>query len=66
MYICDFALYQVIGELGDITAGENGRAEFRMVNPNLKVWEMIGRSIMIHTDDTPRAHQRFNLQNRFV
>lgn len=27
---------------------------------------MIGRSIMIHTDDTPRAHQRFNLQNRFV
>lgn len=57
---------KVIGELGDITAGENGRAEFRMVNPNLKIWEMIGRSIMIHTDETPKAHQKFNLQNRLV
>ena len=30
-------------------AGQNGRAEFRLVNERLKVWDMIGRSMVIHS-----------------
>ena len=40
---------QPTGDIGDILAGPNGRAEFRLVNDSLKVWDMIGRSMVIHS-----------------
>ena len=45
--------YFQVGDLGSITAEDNGRAEFRVQSGNLKVWDVIGRSIVIHhtTDD---------------
>ncbi|KAH3852383.1 copper chaperone for superoxide dismutase-like isoform X2 [Dreissena polymorpha] len=50
-----------MGELGDIKAGPDGRAEFRIVSDRLKVWEMIGRSLIIHNgsiDEIKRNNSR--------
>lgn len=35
------------GDLGNIIAGEDGRATFRLVDKVLKVWDIIGRSIVV-------------------
>jgi len=35
------------GDLGNITAGLDGRARFRVVQPVLQVWEVIGRSVVV-------------------
>lgn len=40
-------LLQHTGDLGNITAGEDGRATFRLVDKVLKVWDIIGRSIVV-------------------
>ncbi|XP_064623590.1 copper chaperone for superoxide dismutase-like isoform X2 [Lineus longissimus] len=45
---------QVIGNLGMVTTGKDGRATFRWENKNVKVWEMIGRSLVIHSKDDKR------------
>lgn len=52
-----------VGDLGNITAAENGRARFRIEDDQLKVWDVIGRSCMVHEnpDDlgkgsTPQSH----------
>ncbi|XP_045175887.2 copper chaperone for superoxide dismutase-like isoform X2 [Mercenaria mercenaria] len=52
-----------VGDFGDIEVGPDGRAEFRFVNDRLKVWEMIGRSMMIHNCPSTVAHQRNNGQD---
>ena len=37
-----------LGDLGNITAERDGRASFKFTDDRLKVWEMIGRSLVIH------------------
>ncbi|XP_023333815.1 copper chaperone for superoxide dismutase [Eurytemora carolleeae] len=39
-----------VGDLGNIRADESGRATFRIVDPILKVWDVIGRSVVVSTD----------------
>ena len=56
--------FQATGEMGDILAGPNGRAEFRFVNERLKVWDLIGRSMMIHSCATDVAHKRDNISDK--
>ncbi|XP_010896750.2 copper chaperone for superoxide dismutase [Esox lucius] len=36
-----------VGDLGNIVAGPDGRASFRLEDPQLKVWEVIGRSLVV-------------------
>ena len=36
-----------VGDLGNIVAGEDGRARFRLVDKVIKVWDMIGRSVVV-------------------
>ena len=42
-----------VGDLGNISAGEDGRARFRIVDKVVKVWDIIGRSVVVsaHQDD---------------
>ncbi|XP_069116317.1 copper chaperone for superoxide dismutase-like isoform X1 [Argopecten irradians] len=56
---------QVAGAMGDIVVHPDGRSEFHMVNKNLKVWDMIGRSMIIHEEDTEACIQN-KLENRLV
>ena len=35
------------GDLGNIMAGEDGRARFRLVDKVVEVWEVIGRSVVV-------------------
>ena len=39
---------QPLGDLGEIDVASDGRADFRLTNERIKVWEMIGRSIVVH------------------
>lgn len=36
-----------VGDLGNITAGQDGRATFRITDKQLKVWDVIGRSLVV-------------------
>ncbi|XP_063801225.1 copper chaperone for superoxide dismutase isoform X2 [Pseudophryne corroboree] len=36
-----------VGDLGNIFAGDDGRAVFRITNVRVKVWNVIGRSLMV-------------------
>ena len=60
-YLQNYAYYQCFqalpGEMGDIEVGPDGRAEFRFVNHNVKVWDMIGRSMIIHNAATEMVKQ---------
>ncbi|XP_078591575.1 copper chaperone for superoxide dismutase-like [Branchiostoma floridae x Branchiostoma japonicum] len=38
-----------VGDLGNVLADERGRAEFRMEDERLKVWDIIGRSLVVHS-----------------
>lgn len=42
-------MFKKYGELGKVIAEESGRAVFRMMNPTIKVWDIIGRSMMLHS-----------------
>ncbi|XP_071833220.1 copper chaperone for superoxide dismutase-like isoform X3 [Apostichopus japonicus] len=42
------AIQRHVGDLGNISAAENGRARFRIENDQLKVWDVIGRSFVVH------------------
>ncbi|CAH3152198.1 unnamed protein product [Pocillopora meandrina] len=46
-----------VGDLGNISADKNGRASFRMEDKNIKVWDVIGRSLVVHhgEDDLGRG-----------
>ncbi|VDI51963.1 copper chaperone for superoxide dismutase [Mytilus galloprovincialis] len=41
------SLNKPVGEIGEITSTA-GRAEFRVTNNNFKVWDIIGRSCVLH------------------
>ncbi|KAJ8246782.1 hypothetical protein GJAV_G00255350 [Gymnothorax javanicus] len=45
------------GDLGNIMAGSNGRASFRLEDSQLKVWDIIGRSLVVDSgeDDLGRG-----------
>ena len=45
------------GKMGDIEVGPDGRADFRFVNHNVKVWDMIGRSMIMHDAATEMVKQ---------
>merc|ERR1712025_753381 len=36
-----------VGDLGNVTAGEDGRASFRLTDRLIKVWDVIGRSVVV-------------------
>ncbi|XP_008319055.2 copper chaperone for superoxide dismutase [Cynoglossus semilaevis] len=46
-----------VGDLGNITAGPDGRASFRLEDTLLKVWDVIGRSLVVDAgeDDLGRG-----------
>ncbi|XP_033102744.1 copper chaperone for superoxide dismutase-like [Anneissia japonica] len=46
-----------VGDLGNIVADENGRATFRFEDDKMKVWDIIGRSVVVHDaeDDLGRG-----------
>uniref|UniRef100_A0A8C6UPF5 Superoxide dismutase copper chaperone n=1 Tax=Neogobius melanostomus TaxID=47308 RepID=A0A8C6UPF5_9GOBI len=46
-----------VGDLGNIVAGEDGRASFRLEDEQLKVWDVIGRSLVVDAgeDDLGRG-----------
>ncbi|XP_053305385.1 copper chaperone for superoxide dismutase isoform X2 [Spea bombifrons] len=47
-----------VGDLGNILASDNGRASFRMENDRVKVWDIIGRSLVVDEgeDDLGNGH----------
>ncbi|XP_036403662.1 copper chaperone for superoxide dismutase-like [Megalops cyprinoides] len=46
-----------VGDLGNVLAGPNGRASFRLEDTQLKVWDIIGRSLVVDSgeDDLGRG-----------
>ncbi|XP_048590406.1 copper chaperone for superoxide dismutase [Nematostella vectensis] len=40
-----------VGDLGNIIANQNGRATFRFEDKTVKVWDIIGRAIVVHADE---------------
>ncbi|KAK9524891.1 hypothetical protein VZT92_017255 [Zoarces viviparus] len=48
-----------VGDLGNIVAGPDGRASFRQEDSQLKVWDVIGRSLVVDAgeDDLGRGGQ---------
>uniref|UniRef100_A0A8C7DYM4 Copper chaperone for superoxide dismutase n=1 Tax=Oncorhynchus kisutch TaxID=8019 RepID=A0A8C7DYM4_ONCKI len=46
-----------VGDLGNIVAGPDGRASFRQKDPQLKVWDVIGHSLVVDAgeDDLGRS-----------
>ncbi|KAL9962742.1 hypothetical protein ACROYT_G031878 [Oculina patagonica] len=51
-----------IGDLGNILADKNGRASFRLEDENVKVWDVIGRSLVVHhgEDDLGRGNNELS------
>ncbi|XP_068706238.1 copper chaperone for superoxide dismutase-like [Montipora foliosa] len=54
-----------VGDLGNILADKNGRAHFRMEERNVKVWDVIGRSLVVHSgeDDLGRGSNLLSKTN---
>lgn len=40
-----------VGDLGNILADKNGRASFRLEDRHVKVWDVIGRSLVVHSGE---------------
>ncbi|XP_069680746.1 copper chaperone for superoxide dismutase isoform X1 [Periplaneta americana] len=53
------------GDLGNIRAGEDGRATFRLTDRVLKVWDLIGRSVVVTDgpDDLGRGKHPRSLED---
>ena len=51
-------LIQAKGMLSELDVGSDGRATFRFDNGDLKVWELIGRSVIIHHGTQPTTNNR--------
>ncbi|XP_068116671.1 copper chaperone for superoxide dismutase [Hyperolius riggenbachi] len=51
-----------VGDLGNILANDGGRAAFRTENERLKVWDIIGRSLVVDEaeDDLGRGNHPFS------
>ena len=47
-----------VGDLGNINADDRKRAQFRLESPDVKVWDVIGRSIVVteHEDDLGKGN----------
>ena len=39
-----------MGDLGKVVAGPGGRAKFRLKDTLVKVWDVIGRSVVVASD----------------
>ncbi|KAJ8405391.1 hypothetical protein AAFF_G00318640 [Aldrovandia affinis] len=54
-----------VGDLGNILAGSDGRALFRLEDSQLKVWDIIGRSLVVDSgeDDLGRGGHPLSKQN---
>jgi hypothetical protein len=68
-----YVLSQHAGDLGNITAGPDGRATFRLIDKVIKVWDVIGRSVVVTDgiDDLgrgnhPRSSEDGNSGQRLV
>ncbi|XP_047242865.1 copper chaperone for superoxide dismutase-like isoform X2 [Girardinichthys multiradiatus] len=48
-----------VGDLGNVVAGPDGRASFRLEDSQLKIWDVIGRSLVVDSgeDDLGRGGQ---------
>ncbi|XP_039997203.1 copper chaperone for superoxide dismutase-like isoform X2 [Xiphias gladius] len=53
-----------VGDLGNIVAGADGRASFRLEDSQLKVWDVIGRSLVVDAgeDDLGRGSHPLSKQ----
>ncbi|XP_042368333.1 copper chaperone for superoxide dismutase-like [Plectropomus leopardus] len=53
-----------VGDLGNIVAGPDGRASFRQEDSQLKVWDVIGRSLVVDAgeDDLGRGNHLLSKQ----
>ncbi|CAK6976556.1 copper chaperone for superoxide dismutase [Scomber scombrus] len=40
-----------VGDLGNVVAGPDGRASFRLEDSQLKVWDVIGRSLVVDAEE---------------
>ncbi|XP_060082870.1 copper chaperone for superoxide dismutase-like [Ylistrum balloti] len=56
---------KVAGAMGDIKVHPDGRSEFHMINKNIKIQDVIGRSMIIHEEDTDACIQN-KPENRLV
>lgn len=56
---------QHAGDLGNITAGPDGRATFRLMDKVIKLWDIIGRSVVVTDgpDDLGRGNHPQSLQD---
>ncbi|XP_041635570.1 copper chaperone for superoxide dismutase-like [Cheilinus undulatus] len=53
-----------VGDLGNVVAGPDGRASFRLEDSQLKVWDIIGRSLVVDAgeDDLGRGSHPLSTQ----
>ncbi|KAM9500426.1 copper chaperone for superoxide dismutase [Clarias gariepinus] len=53
-----------VGDLGNVQAGADGRATFRLEDSQLKVWDVIGRSLVVDSgeDDLGRGNHPLSRQ----
>jgi hypothetical protein len=56
---------QHAGDLGNVIAGRDGRATFRLTDKVIKVWDIIGRSVVVTdgADDLGRGNHPWSLQD---
>lgn len=46
-----------MGDVGITTAGNQGRAAFRIEDSSVKIWDVIGRSVVIHDAQSESSGQ---------
>ena len=47
-WLLGVGVFQDAGDLGNIEANVDGRATFRIIDQQLKIWDIIGRSVCIN------------------
>ncbi len=57
VFVCGPSL--PIGHLCTVEADSSGRASFQLASEQLKVWEVIGRAMVLHGHPEPQEDQRF-------
>ncbi|XP_074651179.1 copper chaperone for superoxide dismutase-like [Tubulanus polymorphus] len=58
IYGCDNSKENPIGVIGEISAADSGRSTFRFDNKNLRVWDLIGRSIVVSSIQSTSSMSR--------
>ena len=65
LFICIsyFVLQGKTGDLGHVTADTAGRAQFRLIRNGFNVWDVVGRSMVMHetSNNTPEGDTRYSL-----